>query len=297
MALSRRNRFAYMLVLPSVVLVALLNLVPLAEAVVTSMQNQLLTSPDRDAFVGLKHFYDALFVESDFWGSLGKTCEWTVGSVAGAYFVGLGLALLLNLDIRFRNLLRAIFLIPWVMPDVVGALIWKWLYNDDYGVINYLLRQAHLIHGSIHWISSVQMAMPSVIIAQAWKLYPLMTVVLLAALQNVPKELHEAAALDGAGPGQRFWYVTLPHIRTASISITLLAGIWTFQSFDLVYLMTGGGPSQATMVLPTFIYQQAFTVLNMGYATALGILLLIVIFLFSAAYLLLTRPNREEAQG
>jgi multiple sugar transport system permease protein len=278
-----------------VVLMLLLNLLPLAEGIITSLQDQQLTHPNPDAFVGLKHYVDALFGESDFWGSLGKTCEWTAGSVAGSYLLGLGLALLLNLDIRFRNLLRAIFLIPWVMPDVVGALIWRWLYNDDYGVINYLLRQAHLIHGEIHWISSVQMAMPSVIIAQAWKLYPLMTVVILAALQNVPRELHEAAALDGAGPVQRFWYVTLPHIRTASIAITLLAGIWTFQSFDLVYLMTGGGPSQATMVLPTFIYQQAFFVLNMGYAATLGVLLLVVIFIFSSAYLLITRPNRQEA--
>jgi len=295
MALSRRNRFAYTLVLPSVVLLMLLNLLPLAEGVITSLQNQLLTDPNRDAFVGFQHYYDALFVESDFWGSLGKTCVWTVGSVAGGYVVGLALALLLNLDIRFRNFFRAIFLIPWVMPDVVGALIWKWLYNDDYGVINYLLRQAHLIHGSIHWISSVQTAMLSVILVQVWKLYPLMTVVLLAALQNVPKELHEAAALDGAGRLQRFWYVTLPLIRTSSISITLLAGIWTFQNFDLVYLLTGGGPSQATMVLPTFIYQQAFFVLNMGYATALGVLLLLVILIFSSAYLLITRPNSEEA--
>jgi len=293
MAVSRRNRFAYMLVLPSVILVACLNLVPLVQGVVTSLQAQNMTRPDPNAFVGIQHYIDALFYQVDFWSSLGKTFIWTIGSVAGAYVLSLALASLLNLDIKFRNFFRAVFLIPWVVPDVVTALIWKWLYNDDYGVINFVLRGMHI--RGIHWLSDTHLAMLSVIIAQVWKLYPLMTVVLLAALQNVPKELHEAASLDGASAWQRFLYVTLPMIRTASISITLLTGIWTFQNFDLVYLLTGGGPADATEILPTFIYQKAFFTLDLGYASALGILMLLIILACSSLYLLVSRPNSQPA--
>ncbi|HVX80754.1 MAG: carbohydrate ABC transporter permease [Devosia sp.] len=293
MAVGRRNRFAYTLVLPSVLLVACLNLLPLAQGVITSLQAQNMTRPDPNAFVGLKHYVDALLYQTDFWSSLGKTFVWTFGSVIGAYVLSLGLATLLNLDIRFRNFFRAIFLIPWVVPDVVTALIWRWLYNDDYGVFNFVLHLMHL--PSVHWLPDPRLAMMSVIIAQIWKLYPLMTVVLLAALQNVPKELHEAASLDGAGAWQRFWYVTLPNIRTASIAITLLTGIWTFQNFDLVYLLTGGGPADATEILPTFIYQKAFYTLDLGYASALGILMLLIILACSSIYLFVSRPNSQPA--
>jgi multiple sugar transport system permease protein len=295
MALTRRARFAYMLVLPSLLLLTMLNLFPLAQGIIASLQRQNMTRPNPYEFVGLAHFAEALFSEGSFWSSLLKTCIWTVGSVSGAYVLGLALALLLNLDIRGRNIFRALFLVPWVIPDVVTALVWKWLYNDEYGVINFLLRQLHVINSPVHWLSDLNLAMPSVILAQIWKLYPLMTVVLLAALQNVPKELHEAASLDGARPWQRFFYVTLPLIRTTSVSITLLTGIWTFQSFDLVYLLTGGGPADATQILPTFIYQKAFFTLDLGYASALGLLMLLIILAISSLYLFVSRPSRVQA--
>jgi multiple sugar transport system permease protein len=182
-----------------------------------------------------------------------------------------------------------------VIPDAATALIWKWLYADQYGVFNFLLISFGLADRQVQWLADPNMAMVSVIAVQIWKLTPVMFIVLLAALQNVPTELHEAAELDGAGPVQRFRYVTFPVIQPTSVIITLLASIWTFQSFDIVYLLTGGGPADATEILPTLIYQKAFWASEIGYAAALGMLTLICLVILSVAYLLVYRSQGEKA--
>ena len=158
-----------------------------------------------------------------------------------------------------------------------------------------LLRTFGLIDQPIQWLADPNMAMSSVIMVQIWKLTPVMFIVLLAALQNVPKELHEAAELDGAGPLQRFRYVTFPVIRPTSVIITLLASIWTFQSFDIVYLLTGGGPADATEILPTLIYQKAFWASDIGYAAAIGMLMLVCLVILSVAYLFVYRSQGAKA--
>jgi multiple sugar transport system permease protein len=209
--------------------------------------------------------------------------------------VALALALLLNRDIWGRGFFRALFLVPWVIPDVATALIWKWLYADQYGVINNLLARAGLVSKPIQWLADPDMAMASVIMVQIWKLMPVMFIVILAALQNVPKELHEAAELDGAGAMQRFRYVTFPVIRPTSVIITLLASIWTFQAFDIVYLLTGGGPADATEILSTLIYQKAFWASDIGYASALGMVMLVCLMILSVAYLFVYRAQGAKA--
>lgn len=292
---QQRARFAYYLILPSVILITLLNVVPLVEGVIISLQKQNLIRPHPTAFVGLKHYHRALFEEDILWASLGRTLVWTIGSVVGGYVVALALALLLNRDIWGRGFFRALFLVPWVIPDVATALIWKWLYADQYGVINNLLARTGLIDKPIQWLANPDMAMASVIMVQIWKLMPVMFIVILAALQNVPKELHEAAELDGAGAMQRFRYVTFPVIRPTSVIITLLASIWTFQSFDIVYLLTGGGPADATEILSTLIYQKAFWASDIGYASALGMVMLVCLMILSVSYLFVYRAQSAKA--
>ena len=291
----RRARFAYCLILPSLIVITLLDVYPLVEGIVASFQKQNMMRPDPDAFVGWAHYARALTDDPVFWASVGKTVIWTAGSVVGAYLFALGLALLLDREIRGRNVFRALFLLPWVMPDVSTALIWRWLYGDEFGVFNALLLRFGVVDRPVLWLADPDLAMASVIAVQIWKLYPVMFVVLLAALQGVPRELHEAAMLDGAHAIQRFRYITLPFIRATSIVITLLASIWTFQAFDIVYLLTGGGPAGATRILPTLIYEKAFWGLEMGYATALGMLLLLCLLAVSVAYLMVYRAQRGEA--
>ncbi len=295
MYLRRRARFAYLLILPSLAVITLLDLYPVVEGVIVSLQRQNQMRADPEGFVGLAHYARALGDDPLFWASLLKTIVWTGGAVAGGYVVALCLALLLDHDLRARNVFRALFLLPWVIPDVCTALLWKWLYGDEFGVFNVVLRRAGLIDEPIQFLASPDMAMVSVIAVQIWKLYPVMFIVLLAALQGVPRELHEAATIDGANSLQRFRHITIPHIRATSVIICLLASIWTFQSFDLVYLLTGGGPSDATRILATLIYQKAFWGLEMGYASALGLLMLVCLLAISLAYLFVYRTQQETA--
>jgi multiple sugar transport system permease protein len=294
---QQRVRFAYYLILPSVILITLLNLVPMIEGIVVSLQNQNMLRPNPDGFVGFKHYNRALFDEELVWASLGRTVFWTIGSVAGGYLVGLSLALLLNMEIRGRTFFRALLLVPWVVPDVATALIWKWLYADEFGVINFLLSKSGIISQPVLWLADPNLALPSVILVQVWKLTPVMFIVLLAALQNVPKELYESAMIDGAGPFQRLWHVTLPLIRSTSVIITLLASIWTFQAFDLVYLLTGGGPADATKILPTLIYEKAFWASDLGYAAAIGMLMLVCLLILSVAYLFVYRAQGATVEA
>lgn len=295
MLARQRTRFAYYLIIPSLVLITLLNLVPIIEGVIVSFQNHNMLRPNPDAWVGTRHYVRALYTDGDFWKSLGKTVTWTLGAVIGGYLVGLGLALLLNMDTKGRAVFRALFLIPWVIPDVATALLWKWLYADEFGILNFLLLKFNIVQKPMIWLSDPTMAMFAVILVQVWKLYPVMFIVLLAALQNVPKELHEAAMIDGAGAPQRFLFVTFPFIRPTSVIITLLASIWTFQSFDIVYLLTGGGPADATEILPVLIYEKAFWGSQIGYATALGMLMLLCLLVLSVFYLLVYRSQAERA--
>jgi multiple sugar transport system permease protein len=245
------------------------------------------------ALVLITHYSRALIEEASFWPSLGKTLIWTAGAVVGGYVLGLSLALLLNMDVKGRAFFRALLLIPWVIPDVCTALLWKWLYGDEFGVINFLLAKFGIIHQPVLWLSSPEMAMAAVIFVQIWKLYPVMFIVLLAALQSVPRDIYEAAMIDGAGAWRRLLSVTMPLIRPTSIIITLLAAIWTFQNFDIIYLLTGGGPADATKTLATFIYETAFWATDIGYATALGILMLLCLLLFSVVYLSVYRAQQR----
>ena len=293
MLVKKRARFAYFMILPSMVSITLLTLVPLLDGLIVSIQSQDLARPNPTRFVGLAHYSRALIEDEDFWSSLGRTLIWTVGSVVGAYCLALSLALLVNIDIQGRKFFRALFLLPWVVPEVSTALLWKWLYGDEFGILNFILKSLGMINSPVLWLADPALAMPSVIAVQIWKLYPVMFIVLLAALQNVPKELHEAATIDGANSRQRFWYITLPFIRGTSVIITLLASIWSFQNFDIIYLLTGGGPAGATKVLATLMYQKAFWGSEMGYAAAIGVLMLVVLLLISIVYLFAYKVQKD----
>jgi multiple sugar transport system permease protein len=289
----RKSGLPYLLILPSVVMLLLLEGIPLIQALWTSFQRQLLTRPDLFGWAGLDNYARALFEEQVFWPSLLRTLEFALGSVVGASILGLALALMLNQNIRGRAVYRALFLIPWVMPDIVTALIWKWMYNDQFGLINYALQSLGLIKTPILFLADVNVAMFSIIFVQVWKLYPLATVMLLAALQSISVEIYEAAEIDGASFIQKLFYITLPLIRPTAILITLLMGIWTFNHFDVVYLLTGGGPANATMVMSTLLYNKAFYTMDLGYATSLGILMLLVLSILGVVYLRLYRTQEQ----
>lgn len=252
LTIARREALGgYLMVLP--VCVVLLGLVayPFVYAIVISFTSRVVGDPGH--FVGLQN-YRTLFNWVSFNRALENTVTLVVVTDVLKFSIGLGLALLLNEKIRGRGLFRSLILIPWAMPAFVSFLTWRLLFLPIGGGVNLLLQQLHLYNGVIDWLGQRSTAMPAVIIATIWRGFPFWCISFLAALQNVPQEQYEAAKVDGAGSWQRFRYITLPSIRHVIIIVTLLSSIWTANSFENIWIMTQGGPSDATMVLPVLAF-------------------------------------------
>lgn len=277
--------FGFLLTLPALALFAAVIMYPLIGALTTSLYKQSLVIPGR-SFVGLDNFRFVL--DNQFWPVLKNTLVFAGGSTALAVGLGLALALALNSRLPGRGVLRGAFIFPWVIPGVVVSFVWLWIFNANYGILNGLLLRLHLIHQPVVWLGEPGTAMWAVIIAKTWASFPWIMVMLLAGLQTVPDALHEAAALDGAGVRQRFWHVTLPHLRGILGVVVLLELIWNFQHFDTIYVMTNGGPAGATTTFAVAVYNTAFKGFNLGRAGALGALWMVLLLVLVVVYVRVT---------
>ena len=190
-------------------------------------------------------------------------------------------------------MVRTVALLPWIIPGVVVGLIWEWLYQPNYGVINDLLIKAGWLHDRIAWLSTPDLAMAAVVFTNVWRGIPFFAIMLLAGLQAIPEELYEAARIDGAGVVDRFWFVTLPLMRPIIVVATATRIIWTFNYADLIFVMTSGGPANATQITSTYTLLQAYSNLDFGYAAALSVVLLLIMLAFTAAYLRVTHGVEE----
>lgn len=229
--------------------------------------------------------YQQMLSDDLFWSSFRIGMVWAL-SVTGLQFVlALGLAQLLNLKLRGRWLARTLAVVPWAMPPVVVGIMWKLVYRPDAGLLNEALYRLGLQDQGVNWLGQFSTALPAVIIVGIWAGLPVTTVVLLAGLQSVPRELHEAAAVDGASAWQRFRSVTLPQLQGVILAITTLNFIWNFNSFDLVYVLTEGGPGGRTLLPALFAYDEAFRYGNYGYAAALGNVMVLIVAAVMIVYL------------
>jgi multiple sugar transport system permease protein len=228
--------------------------------------------------------YRQLFHDSEVAASIFRTVTWTVVSVALQFVIGLTVALALRGRFPGRPVVRMLLLVPWATPAVVGALAWKWVYHGQYGLLNALLGTAGLGGLERAWLGDPATALGAVIAANVWRGFPFIAVMLGAALANVPAELHEAASIDGASRWQELRYVTLPQLRPAILLATLLSGIWTFNNFSTIYILTGGGPAGRTDILVTFVYRNGFQYFEFGYAAALSVLLFAIVLVPSVFY-------------
>lgn len=271
-----------LLLLPAGAVIFLLMGVPLVTVVADSLTDRTFIRPTTN-FVGLGN-YTELLADDAFWATHFRTLIWTGASVALQIVIGLMLALLLNQRFRGRGALRGLFLLPWVTPVVVVALIWKWMLNDLYGVINGLLGNVRPEWGDLAWFSDQSLALMTVIGVNVWRGVPFTMIILLAGLQSVPHELVEAASVDGAGRLRKFVNVTLPHLRGIILTVALIFTMFNFNNFDLVYLATRGGPADRTMILPVKTYDVAFNGLQVGEAGAWAILTLITIAIIAGVY-------------
>jgi multiple sugar transport system permease protein len=236
-------------------------------------------------FNGLEN-YRYMLTDSYFWSSFRVGAIWTIGTTLGQVALGLGLAQLLNADLFGQRLARILVLVPWAMPPVIRGLMWNMVFvPDTSGPLNHLLMQAGIINQPINWLGSVAWALPSIILVGIWGGLPQSAIVLLAGLQTIPKELYEAASLDGAGVFNQFRYVTLPSLKPIITSIVSLRFMWNFNAFGLVWTLTQGGPGGRTRLPMLFAYEEGFRYGNAGYAAALGNVMVLVVSLLVVLYI------------
>ncbi|WP_433430827.1 carbohydrate ABC transporter permease [Nonomuraea sp. CA-141351] len=288
----RRARFIALCLLPGVVFVALFTYYPVIRGAVIAFQRYNLFDITSTPFVGLENFR-AVLGEDRFWTALRNTGTWVAVSLFFQFVLGFGLALLLRRHFRGRGLYQAWVFFPWAMSGFLIGLLWRWMFNGQFGVINDLLLKTGIIDQRIGFLATPGWAMTSVIVANIWYGVTFFAIMIMAALQSVPKELYEAASVDGASRLRQFWHVTLPHIRPTLALIVLLRIIWILNFPDLIYSMTGGGPAGSTDIITTFLIQQVIGG-DYGRGGAVGLLILGLLLAFSVFYLNATRFEKAR---
>jgi multiple sugar transport system permease protein len=281
---AANRRALWFLLLPSLVPVVLFSVYPLLNGIWLGFTDAQAGYQVAYQFNGFDN-YVRLLQDDVFWNSFKIGLIWAFSVTILQFFLALGLALLLNAGLRFQWLVRPLALVPWAMPSVIVAILWKLIYNPDAGILNAALKAVGIIDTNINWLGSFELALPAVILVGVWAGMPQTTITLLAGLQNTPHELHEAAALDGCNAWQRFRTVTWPALKPIAIAISSLDFVWNFNSFGLVYVLTEGGPGGRTQLPMLFAYQRAFGNGEFGYAAALGNAMVIVIMAIMGAYL------------
>lgn len=288
---TRERRLAWALIIPAFIVVFALIFLPIVRALWMSLHIMDLKRPALgQPFVGLGNYIN-IFKDPYFWDSVGRTLYFMVLSIAVEMVLGVSVALLLNRRFWGRGLLRALILIPWALPITIDAIMWKWIYNANYGALNSLLWQLGLIENYRPWLSDPGTAMNMVILADVWKVTPLVILLALAALQTIPETLYEAALVDGAGRWYSFWHITLPLIMPTMVIVLVIRSMDAFKVFDIIYIMTSGGPADSTKVISYFTYLEAFSYLRFGRAAALTYLITFFVGIMAFVYIRLL--NRE----
>lgn len=290
----KKHRLAFAFVCPALLAIGLVILYPLVAVVVTSFERYYLLEilTKGSTYIGFANYVEIL-KDPEFWYSLGITLFFTAACVILTILSGLAVALLLNLEFPGHRVLSVAVLLPWVMPRVASSILWKWIYDDQFGILNYLLTLLGF-KGMVSyaWLAHTGSALWAVIIVVVWQSFPFIAVALLAGLQSIPDELYEAAMIDGASAWQRLHFIILPFLRNLLGVLTVISTIWDFKVFDQMWVLTGGGPAGSTMILGIHTWMHAFAYLRMGRASALAVLMLLLVTVITLFYLKVF--NREE---
>ena len=291
-ARTREGRFALLLLLPSVVAVFGIVIYPILRTLYTSLFAVDSPFPGHYNWVGLRNYTFALG-HSEFWSAVERTAYFTFVSTGLELVLGMGIALLLNAPLRARWLFRTIVVLPWALPTIVNGAMWRYMFNAQYGVVNAALTQLHIIHSYQAWFSHPFLSLNLVILADVWKNTSLVAFFLLAGLTTIPRELYESARIDGYGPVGAFFHITLPLLRPVIVIVLVLRTIEAFKVFDIIYVMTGGGPANGTQSVAFYTYQRAFSDEFFGYGSALAYLIVIFIMALAVLYIRLLRTENQ----
>ncbi|HVW92771.1 MAG TPA: sugar ABC transporter permease [Devosia sp.] len=278
-----RSITGYFFILPAMIVLALLIAYPLVYTVYLSLTNSAGALTDRNFINVMRPAATAIsFVNLIYWVGASVVFEVVLGTAA---------AILLNQKFPGRGFVRSVTLIPWVVPSIVAATTWAWMFHTEFGIINYMLSGAGLVRQPVGWLTDIHLVMGVMVAINVWKLFPFVAVMVLAALQAIPDELYEAAKIDGANFWDETLYVTLPQVRTVLIAVTLLLVIWGLNSITLIYAITQGGPANATLITPILIFRLAFQSFQFNQAAALSVVFFAVTAVIVAIYMRISRAG------
>jgi multiple sugar transport system permease protein/N,N'-diacetylchitobiose transport system permease protein len=294
-ARTRELRFAAILLIPSVIVVFGIVIYPILRTLYTSFYDVNSPFPGSYPFVGFDNYTQALG-NPDFWSAVRRTAYFTIVSTGLELVLGLGIALLLAAPLKARWLFRSIVVLPWALPTIVNGALWRYIFNAQYGVLNAILTQVGLQNHYHAWLNSQTFALNAVIFADVWKNTSLVAFLLLAGLTTIPRELYEAAKVDGVSAWQAFVRITLPMLKPAIVVVLVLRTIEAFKVFDIIYVMTRGGPANGTQSVALYTYQQAFSNELFGYGAALAYLIVVFIAAFAIIYMRAIR-SEDTAMG
>ena len=290
---TRKKFVPFLLILPALLTISLIIMYPIIYSIVLSFRRWILTKPWDKGFVGFANYLKA-FSDQSFWISVKNTIIWVFWLVILELILGMISALLLDRRKPFINVIRGIVLLPWVFPSILTALMWVWLLDGNYGVINDLLFRMGLIKDYIPWLARPNTALYGIIMAALWQGTPFFTIMILAALQTVPNELIESALIDGAGAFHRFIFVKFPWIAPSVYITTLLRTIWIANYVEIIYIMTGGGPGESSQTLAVYTFKKAYISLDFGYASALSVILILFLLIPVFFYVRLLRKTGAD---
>lgn len=294
MAFSKQEKITgWVMLLPALLVLGLVFIYPIARAFWLSWFTENLGTQLQPVFSGLSN-YQRMIGDGRFWQSLWNTSVFTLFSVVLELLLGLGVALVLNKAFFGRGVVRTVAIIPWALPTAVMGLAWAWIFNDQYGVVNDILLRLGLIDTGINWLGTPTLAMIALIVADVWKTTPFISIILLAGLQSISEDLYEAHKMDGASPWQSFWQITLPLLMPQILIALLFRFAQSFGIFDLVQVMTGGGPAGSTETVSIYIYSTVMRYLDFGYGAALVVVTFLLLVLAVAIISLLLKKARAK---
>lgn len=285
---KRNTKFAYLVNLPLIIYLICVLVFPMCWGIYISFTNKKIGGPAN--FIGLAN-YIRLLTDEEYLKSIWNTVKFTVSSIALKMFFGTLMALALNMKFKGRNIVRALLMIPWTLPNIVAVFNWRWIFNSSGGIANHLLKSIGLIDKDLVWFGSAGLAMLTIIVANVWRGTPFFGISILAKLQTIAQDYYEAAQIDGANIFQRFFYITLPEIKDVIVLSALMSTIWTINEFETVWLLTGGGPNGSTQVMNVYSYKTAMRSMMLGRGIAVAVLAMPVLILLIS---LLTRKMMAD---
>ena len=292
MNLKTKKKIApYLYVMPVLILLLIMYGYPLIKSIIMSLQDYKLTSSGSAPFNDFANF-KKMFSDTDFLLLLKNSLIYVIISVVAQFVLELILALCLKTKFRGRGIYQSIVFLPWAFSSFVVGLMFRWSFNGEYGVVNDILMKMGIIKENVAWLGTPGLSLAVVIIAMIWMGIPFFGIMILAALQSVPDDIYEAADIDGCGMFRKFFSLTLPYIKPTIIMTVLLRTIWIFNSFDLIVIITGGGPVNYSQTLPSYMYSKAFASYDFGLASAFGVLLIVILGIYAVLFLKLSNYDK-----